>query len=1516
MSFSSSGPISFSQINIELGKPFNSTISPSDSTVIEQLRAVTGNTTATTTSIFSFGDLKGQGYGYGTRWSWVNSNTSSNLNVLAFLSGSGKLYAGGANGTILYTTDGYSWTNQTTPSSNTEIRTLVSGAAYYGSTIYYAAGTNDTMWRSTDYGLSWGTFGGGTQRSQAQFYDLATSGTLTVAAISYNPSGNGTYPGLFYFRDTGGSPSWNTGWSGDDSVNFQTSGTRALILSVAQYTPTYPVSPARFVAVGQRGLRLTSTDGANWDVLNYGTTMSCALSYNNNGGIVLGAGGNFYTGIGQELGLYQSTDGIKFTKRFNATTTVNPVAIAGTDTRLCVLKNGGGNGTPNAYMYSISGDIINYLSGPHLFQNSSNQMHTITRSDKYWVAAGASSIQISPDPTTVGFTQQKAGAFDWWYGSASTGSTVVLAGTSGIACSTNSGVSWRFAQSVPSTSGPPYNYSAAEWRTVAWASTSNVWIATPNSNAPLFVTTSTISGATGTWLAVDLGLNSSNTSTIISSGGGINKSYYAGNKFWFAGGNGLLGQMGGDLSNPRFTNTLTNRSFNAIAHKVVNTASNLCYIYFYGENGVMARCLSSADISAAELLEPGEDLYKVTGNASLWEAVGASNTYMISSSATNFYADTYAGVNPTTHQVTVGKGSDKINRGLFLVGTGGAGNNMIVGTNGQLLTGDVIYPSYRYKSRLTTAAATTGTTLASFNAVIAAGGYSIASTGSYLVAVGNSGTILVSSNLDSPTVGYIIVGGGGAGGWATDGATPGVSSAGGGGGGGGALYGTAKINPGTTFTVTVGANGLAQAFSDGGDGGDSSVSGLGNAPGGQGGKVGQGTLAGIGGLGGFRSPHYSFGLGFGGLSSYGGDYRGGGGGGGSGSGGNASYNSSPGGGTGGSGVLGNGYSPFGYWGAGGGGGGIYSVTNATLYFGGAGTILGSGNSGNGALYGTSSTVASTSFPGFGGGGGGGGGPNLISGTSPTQAGSNGTTGTVYLFYPSYWGSAIAAEGATSSTSYMFYAQESNNYQSRVYAYTTPGTYTFTMPLTTFASTGIAFGTVPTSVTEGVASTFTVNTVNVANGVTLYWTIATGSNYLGLTATDSDFATLSGSFTITNNTGSFSITPKLDSSVEDNETFYVQIRTGSPGSGPIVATSNYVTINAQSSTVTFSPVNYFNNDSTQSSNIRAVAANGSVFVAVGDYVSYSTDNGVTWVTPFNAFSNSGTSRFQMNGVTYSPSLTMFLAVGSWIDPSGINGNRPCFAYSTDNGVTWTASYTPFNSYTNLFQFTSVAWSASDNIFAAVGTQAGANAITAWSNNGTTWSAITMGVAGIKLLSVAVNNTNNFLAVGIVNLSGIYYLYTTYSTGGKTWSTPESSGRQIANTSVGVTWVPGAAQFAIAAGTTLGRGLTATGGYNSMWTTQTWTEVNSSNNTLLGPKIIADSIGRLIILGTNANFSPWRWSWAVSVNNGGVLSAWSALSTATNIAAGAINQPGNLAVNANGDIVAVGLNGSVGLVTHAS
>ena len=93
-----------------------------------------------------------------------------------------------------------------------------------------------------------------------------------------------------------------------------------------------------------------------------------------------------------------------------------------------------------------------------------------------------------------------------------------------------------------------------------------------------------------------------------------------------------------------------------------------------------------------------------------------------------------------------------------------------------------------------------------------------------------------------------------------------------------------------------------------------------------------------------------------------------------------------------------------------------------------------------------------------------------------------------------------------------------------------------------------------NVNEGSALTFNVTTTNVADATTLYWSVTNAG----------DFGTSTGSFTITSNAGSFSVTPTADATTEGAETFTASVRTGSVG-GSIVATSNSVTINDTSTT---------------------------------------------------------------------------------------------------------------------------------------------------------------------------------------------------------------------------------------------------------------------------------------------------------------------------------------------------------------
>jgi hypothetical protein len=104
------------------------------------------------------------------------------------------------------------------------------------------------------------------------------------------------------------------------------------------------------------------------------------------------------------------------------------------------------------------------------------------------------------------------------------------------------------------------------------------------------------------------------------------------------------------------------------------------------------------------------------------------------------------------------------------------------------------------------------------------------------------------------------------------------------------------------------------------------------------------------------------------------------------------------------------------------------------------------------------------------------------------------------------------------------------------------------------SESYSFDSVPTNIDEGTTETFNVSTVNVPSGTSpIYWTI----NHI--TTSNADFVDVNGSFTITNNAGSFSISAIDDSITEGAQTFTVSLRTGSI-TGTIVATSSTITLN--------------------------------------------------------------------------------------------------------------------------------------------------------------------------------------------------------------------------------------------------------------------------------------------------------------------------------------------------------------------
>ena len=107
---------------------------------------------------------------------------------------------------------------------------------------------------------------------------------------------------------------------------------------------------------------------------------------------------------------------------------------------------------------------------------------------------------------------------------------------------------------------------------------------------------------------------------------------------------------------------------------------------------------------------------------------------------------------------------------------------------------------------------------------------------------------------------------------------------------------------------------------------------------------------------------------------------------------------------------------------------------------------------------------------------------------------------------------------------------------------------------TYTITALGSQASATSVDEGSSATFEVGGTNIIDG-TYYWTIETNAE---------DFATASGSFSITSNTGSFSVVPTEDTTTEGEQTFTVAVRSVST-TGTVLVTSDPFTINDTSLT---------------------------------------------------------------------------------------------------------------------------------------------------------------------------------------------------------------------------------------------------------------------------------------------------------------------------------------------------------------
>jgi hypothetical protein len=158
-----------------------------------------------------------------------------------------------------------------------------------------------------------------------------------------------------------------------------------------------------------------------------------------------------------------------------------------------------------------------------------------------------------------------------------------------------------------------------------------------------------------------------------------------------------------------------------------------------------------------------------------------------------------------------------------------------------------------------------------------------------------------------------------------------------------------------------------------------------------------------------------------------------------------------------------------------------------------------------------------------------------------------------------------------------------------------------------------------NVNEGSSITMIVNTTNVPDFTTLYWTVTSAA----------DFATSSGSFTIISNGASFTVSPTADQTTEGAETFTVSVRTGSVN-GFVVATSTAITINDTSiaPTATINP-EYSDIDEGESLYVNVLTTN----IPDGTTLYWTVSESTDFTT------NSGSFQINANGGAFSITPTL-------------------------------------------------------------------------------------------------------------------------------------------------------------------------------------------------------------------------------------------------------------------------------------
>lgn len=236
----------------------------------------------------------------GTTWSTASSSATQNLNAATYWL---RYFLAGDNGTLLTSTDAATWTAQNSGSTQ-----HLYGLATNSSTRVVAVGANGTILSSTD-GVSWvASASGTTNHLYAVNYSTYNSGTWTAvgAAGTILTSADGLTWTTKVSNSSADLLAVTTGYNSSTLVYvLAASGTGGTIVTSSDATAwavqTLPgagtfnaiTTGSQMVVVGNAGAIFTSTDGVTWTAVTPAPTTSNLLGVarGNQNYVSVGSGG-------------------------------------------------------------------------------------------------------------------------------------------------------------------------------------------------------------------------------------------------------------------------------------------------------------------------------------------------------------------------------------------------------------------------------------------------------------------------------------------------------------------------------------------------------------------------------------------------------------------------------------------------------------------------------------------------------------------------------------------------------------------------------------------------------------------------------------------------------------------------------------------------------------------------------------------------------------------------------------------------------------------------------------------------------------------------------------------------------------------------------------------------------------------------------------------------------------------------------------------------------------------------